>query len=84
MEKKIKPRIVKYTLDGNYVATYDNTTEAAAVENVQPSGILACAKKKVRRCGNYIYRFEGDELDLPTFSDITLRQRIPSQKGLLE
>ena len=84
VEKKIKPRIVKYTLDGNYVATYNNTTEAAAVENVQPSGILACAKKKVRRCGNYIYRFEGDELDLPTFSDITLRQRMPSQKDLFE
>ena len=84
VEKKIKPRIVKYTLDGNYVATYNNTTEAAAVENVQPSGILACAKKKVRRCGNYIYRFDGDELDLPTFSDITLRQRMPSQKDLFE
>lgn len=81
---KKKPRILKYTLDGKYVSTYNTTVEAAAADCVYPSAILACAKKKVRRCGNYIYRFEGDELDLPTFSDITLRQRMPSQKDLFE
>lgn len=79
-----KPRILKYTLDGKYVSTYNTTVEAAAADCVYPSAILACAKKKVRRCGDYIYRFEGDELDLPTFSDITLRQRMPSQKNLFE
>lgn len=81
---KKKPRIVKYTLDGNYIATYDTTVDAAADNNVYPSAILACAKKKVRRCGSYIYRFEGDELDLPTFSDVTLRQRLPVQKELFD
>ena len=81
---KKKPRIVKYTLDGNYIATYDTTVDAAADNNVYPSAILACAKKKVRRCGDYIYRFEGDELDLPTFSDVTLRQRLPVQKELFD
>ena len=81
---KKKPRIVKYTLDGNYIATYDTTVDAAADNNVYPSAILACAKKSVRRCGDYIYRFEGDELDLPTFSDVTLRQRLPVQKELFD
>lgn len=81
---KKKPRIVKYTLDGNYIATYDTTVDAAADNNVYPSAVLACAKKKVRRCGSYIYRFEGDDLDLPTFSDVTLRQRMPIQKELFD
>lgn len=81
---KKKPRILKYTLDGNYIATYDTTVDAAADNNVYPSAVLACAKKKVRRCGDYIYRFEGDELDLPTFSDVTLRQRMPVQKELFD
>ena len=81
---KKKPRILKYTLDGKYVSTYNTTVVAAAADCVYPSAILACAKKKVRRCGDYIYRFEGDELDLPTFSDITLKQRMPSQKDLSE
>lgn len=81
---KKKPRIIKYTLDGNYVTTYDTTIDAAADNNVYPSAVLACAKKKVRRCGSYIYRFEGDDLDLPTFSDVTLRQRMPIQKELFD
>lgn len=82
--RKKKPRIVKYTLDGNYIATYDTTVDAAADNNVYPSAVLACAKKKVRRCGSYIYRFEGDDLDLPTFSDVTLRQRMPIQRELFD
>ena len=82
--RKKKPRIVKYTLDGNYVTTYDTTVDAAADNNVYPSAVLACAKKKVRRCGSYIYRFEGDDLDLPTFSDVTLRHRMPIQKELFD
>ena len=81
---KKKPRINKYTLDGDYVATYGTTTDAALADNVYPSAILACAKKKVRRCGDYIYRFEGDELDLPTFSNITLKQRLSKQNNLFE
>ena len=81
---KKKPRINKYTLDGDYVATYETTTDAALADNVYPSAILACAKKKVRRCGDYIYRFEGDELDLPTFSNITLKQRLSKQNNLFE
>lgn len=81
---KEKPRIVQYTLDGEYVRTYDSTSHAAADNNVYASAILACAKKITRRCGNFIYRFEGDELDLPKFSPITLKQRMPIEKNLFE
>ena len=81
---KEKPRIAQYTLDGKYVRTYDSTSHAATENNVYTSAILACAKKKVRRCGNYIYRFEGDELDLPKFSPKTLKQRMLIEKNLFE
>lgn len=81
---RTKPRIEKYTLDGKYIHTYESAVEAAEAENVYSSAILACANKKVRRCGGYIYRFEGDSLDLPEFDKITLSRYLSSQKGLLE
>lgn len=71
-----KPRIEKYTLDGEYVCTYENAIYAAADNNVYSSAIHSCARKKTRRCGDFIYRYEGDTLDLPEFSPSTLRKRL--------
>lgn len=71
-----KPRIEKYTLDGEYVCTYENAIHAAADNNVYSSAIHSCARKKTRRCGDFIYRYEGDTLDLPEFSPSTLRKRL--------
>ena len=65
-----KPKIDKYTLSGEYVCTYNSVSEASVENNVYSSAIHACAKKKVRRCGNFIYRYEGDALDLPTFGKV--------------
>ena len=79
-----KPKVLKYTLNGEYVCTYENALCAAADNNVYSSAIHSCAQKKTRRCGNYIYRYEGDSLDLPTFSDITLKRRNPQQTTLFE
>lgn len=77
-----KPRIEKYTLDGKYVCTYENASFAAADNNVYSSAIHSCAKKKTRRCGDYIYRYEGDSLDLPVFDESTLKKRV--EKSLFD
>ena len=76
IKREPKPRIEKYTLDGQYVCTYENAIHAAADNNVYSSAIHSCAKKKTRRCGNFIYRYEGDTLDLPDFSASTLQKRL--------
>ena len=76
IKREPKPRIEKYTLDGQYVCTYENAIHAAADNNVYSSAIHACARKKTRRCGDFIYRYEGDTLDLPDFSQSTLQKRL--------
>lgn len=76
VKREPKPRIEKYTLDGQYVCTYENAIHAAADNNVYSSAIHSCAKKKTRRCGDYVYRYEGDTLDLPDFSASTLQKRL--------
>ena len=76
VKREPKPRVEKYTLDGQYVCTYENAIHAAADNNVYSSAIHSCAKKKTRRCGNFIYRYEGDTLDLPDFSASTLQKRL--------
>lgn len=76
VKREPKPRVEKYTLDGKYVCTYENAIHAAADNNVYSSAIHSCAKKKTRRCGDFIYRYEGDTLDLPNFSASTLKKRL--------
>ena len=76
VKREPKPRVDKYTLDGQYVCTYENAIHAAADNNVYSSAIHACARKKTRRCGDFIYRYEGDTLDLPDFSASTLQKRL--------
>jgi len=76
VKREPKPRVEKYTLDGQYVCTYKNAVHAAADNNVYSSAIHSCAKKKTRRCGDFIYRYEGDTLDLPDFSASTLQKRL--------
>jgi hypothetical protein len=76
IKREPKPRIEKYTLDGQYVCTYENAIYAAADNNVYSSAIHSCAKKKTRRCGDFVYRYEGDALDLPDFSASTLQKRL--------
>ena len=76
VKREPKPRIEKYTLDGQYVCTYENAIHAAADNNVYSSAIHSCAKKKTRRCGDFVYRYEGDTLDLPDFSPSTLQKRL--------
>jgi len=76
IKREPKPRIEKYTLDGQYVCTYENAIYAASDNNVYSSAIHACARKKTRRCGDFIYRYEGDTLDLPDFSQSTLQKRL--------
>ena len=76
IKREPKPRIEKYTLDGQYVCTYENAIYAASDNNVYSSAIHACARKKTRRCGDFIYRYEGDTLDFPDFSQSTLQKRL--------
>jgi len=59
--RKIMRQVNKYTLDGDYIETYDSISDAAAANDVFDSGIRACCNRKTRRCGDFIYRFADDE-----------------------
>lgn len=74
--KKAKRRVNKYTLDGVFVESYGTITEASMANEVSPCMIYANLHKQTKRCKNFIYRFEGDDLDLPTFSKRTLDKRL--------
>lgn len=76
MERKQKPKINKFTLDGKFICSYDSLVEAAEKNDVLVSGVYACAHKTLRRCGDFIYRYEGDTLDLPKFSKSTMDARL--------
>lgn len=59
--RKITRQVNKYTLDGEYIETYDSISDAARANEVFESSIRACCNRKTRRSGGFIYRFADDE-----------------------
>lgn len=55
-------KVVQYTLDGEYVATYDSYNEAHRKTGVRTRSISEYCRGLRLKAGNYIWRHEGDEL----------------------
>jgi hypothetical protein len=59
--RKITRQVNKYTLDGEYIETYDSISDAARANETFESSVRACCNRKTRRSGGFIYRFADDE-----------------------
>lgn len=78
--RKITRQINKYSLDGEFLASYDKIADAAAANDVFESGIRACCNRKTRRCGGFIYRFADDERPVFEESDVRLPKSVNGKR----
>ena len=58
-------RINQYSLEGDYIRTFNSVVDAAREMEVFASGIRACCKGKVNRCGDYRYVFADEDEKSP-------------------
>lgn len=58
---KAARQVNKYTLDGEYIETYDSISDAARANETFESSIRACCNRKTRKSGGFIYRFADDK-----------------------
>ena len=49
-------KVKQYSLDGEYIKTYDSITEAAKENNIKRQSIEACLKRKQKSAGKYKWR----------------------------
>lgn len=59
--KKPKCVVNKYTVDGEYIESYDSISEAAEVNNVLDGCVRACCNRKTKTSGGFIYRYANDD-----------------------
>lgn len=74
-------RVEKYSLDGKFICVYDSIADAASQNAMSASSVNACVTGKARRCGDFVYRFEGSDLEFPEFSEITLNRILGKDKN---
>lgn len=74
-------RVEKYSLDGTFICVYDSIADAASQNAMSASSVNACVTGKARRCGDFVYRFEGSSLEFPKFSEITLNRILGKDKN---
>ena len=55
-------RVVQYFRDGSFVKIYKNAAEAEFYTGICSTGILECCKNTKKSAGNYLWRYEGEEL----------------------
>lgn len=62
--KKGKPaiwryiRIVQYSLDKTFIKEWDSATKAAEELKLNRANLVACLKKRRRKCGNYLWEYK--------------------------
>ena len=78
--RKKTRQVGKYSLDGEFLESYDKIADAAAANDVFESGIRACCNRKTRRCGDFIYRYADDERPVVEESDIRLLQSVDGKR----
>ena len=58
--KKSERLVSKYTLDGEYLESYDGISSAANANNVPEGGIRACCDRRTKTSGGFIFRYSDD------------------------
>lgn len=67
--KASRARIVsQYSLDGNYIDTYDSAAQASEITDADSSGIIAVCRGKQRSAGGYQWRYGFSEKSIPPVS----------------
>lgn len=62
-EKREKTAVIKYTMDGMFVAIYKSLTEAERVTGISRKGISAVCKGNREQAGNFIWRYASEIQD---------------------
>lgn len=52
--------ICQYTLNGDYIQTFDNAAAAAKILNIDRANITATCRYRVKSAGDFIWRYEED------------------------
>lgn len=55
----IENGITEFTLEGEYLRSFSSANEAEKFTSVSRGAILRCCKGKVKRAGNFIWRYYG-------------------------
>lgn len=67
--KVSRARIVsQYSLDGNYIDTYDSAAQASEITDADSSGIIAACRGKQKSAGGYQWRYGFSEKSIPPVS----------------
>lgn len=67
--KASRARIVsQYSLDGNYIDTYDSAAQASEITDADSSGIIAACRGKQKSAGGYQWRYGFSEKSIPPVS----------------
>ena len=82
-KKKEARKISKYTLDGEYLETYDSFSEAAEANGVLDGSVRSCCNRKTKTCGGFIYRFADDDKPVVMKGKVASSQEI-SKSGRRE
>lgn len=54
-----KSKVSQFTLEGEYLRSFSSANEAERFTSVSRGAILRCCKGKVKRAGNFIWRYYG-------------------------
>ena len=60
-ENRIIKQIDQYSLDGNFIKTWDRQTIAALELNISKDCICKCLKEKLSHAGGFIWKYKKDE-----------------------
>ena len=55
--QKIKRKVASYTLEGEYLKTFESIQDAAAEYGIDNSGITKVCKGKQPYCGKYVFKY---------------------------
>ena len=59
-------KVNQYTLDGEYIKSFDAIRLAARKTGIDHAAIGRCCNKKVNHAGGFLWAYEGEEVIVPT------------------
>lgn len=57
-KNKLRREVIKYDIDGNYIAEYLSVSEAARQNKTNPSCICSCCQGKIKTSKGYVYKYK--------------------------
>ena len=58
--EKYAKKVIKYDLNGKFIAEYESIEDTARKNNVTGQAITRCCKGKLKKCKNYIFKFKSE------------------------